>query len=218
MEDIFFKFKNLFVQRCNHIALLNLGEDSVRYDFFTALKTELDLENYEIKLESPINSQCYIPRANIKAYRKEKPKMDLVVDKLKMCFEFGLFRQNSNEEGTINKTDRLIKLLNDIIRLGLESFYTQQKAYFVCVADSKMIGHQLRTRILNPFPSNYAITPNLIANLCELKTAKFDLRFVEKMNRLNLNLKARIVFEEEITANKINLETRIIIWEDICQN
>ncbi|RYH72162.1 hypothetical protein EVU94_13925 [Flavobacteriaceae bacterium 144Ye] len=213
MEEIFLQsFKNLFIERCNHIPLLDMGEDSVRYDFFTALKTEYNLDNYEIKLESAINSQCFIPRADVNAYRKEKPKMDLVVDTLNMCAEFGLFRQNSNEEGTINKTDRLIKTLNDMIRLGLESYFTHRKAYFICVADAKMLRHRLRSGILGAFPSNYPITPNLVAELRQLRTANFDLRFIEKMNELNLSFDATIIFNEPIVADRINMETRLIIW------
>ena len=152
------------------------------------------------------------------AYRKEKPKMDLVVDKLKMCFEFGLFRQNSNEEGTINKTNRLFKTISDMIRLGLETYFTKRKAYFICVADAKMLGHSLQSKLLGRFPSNYEITPNLIAQLSTMKTADFDERFIEKMNELNLSFNAKIIHNEEIHGSKINFETRIIIWEVICQN
>lgn len=216
MEDVFITFESLFTQRCEFIPLLEMGEDSVRYDFFMALIEERDLKNYEIRLESPINVQCFIPRANMRSYRKEKPKMDLVVEKLNICCEFGLFRQNSNEKGTINKTDRLIKTLNDMIRLGLETYFTNRKAYFICVADAKMLGHRLQSRLLERFPSNYEITPNLIVQLSEMKTADFDMRFIEKMNELNLSFNAKIAYNEEIIANRINFETRLIIWELTC--
>ncbi|MBU2920687.1 hypothetical protein KO504_05000 [Winogradskyella psychrotolerans] len=216
MENVFKVFEKLFTERCNHIPLLDMGEDSVRYDFFTALTLDKGLKNYEIILESGIDSRCYIPRANIRAYRKEKPKMDLVVDKLNICAEFGLFRQNSNEEGTINKTNRLIKTLNDMIRLGLETYFTKRKAYFICVADAKMLGHQLQSKLLERFPADYRITPNLVTELCEMKTSNFDFRFVDKMNELNLSFNANILHNEPILADKINMETRLIIWEVIC--
>ena len=213
MKEIFNEYKKLFTQRCKYIPLLEIGEDSIRYDFFAALTKVENLKNYEIVLESSIDKKSYIPRNNMDSYRKENPKMDLVVDKLNICVEFGLFRQNSNEDGTINKPQRLIKTLKDMIRLGLESYHKKRKAYFVCVADSKMLGHQLRTKLLGKFPSNYTITQDLINRLYEKKTSGFDERFIHKMNELNLSFDADIVFNEEIIADKINFETRIIIWE-----
>lgn len=216
MEEVFSTFKQLFTQRCEHIPLLKMGEDSVRYDFFTALTLVRDLKNYEIVLESAIDKRCYIPRDNMHAYRNENPKMDLVVDKLDICAEFGLFKQNSNEEGTINKTAKLIKTLNDMIRLGLDSYHTKRKAYFICVADAKMLGHQLQSRLLERFPADYRITPHLVTELCKKKTSNFDFRFVEKMNELNLSFNAEIILNEEILADKINFETRLIIWEVTC--
>ncbi|RCW91301.1 hypothetical protein [Winogradskyella arenosi] len=216
MEDVFIKFKELFTERCSHIPLLEMGEDSVRYDFFTALTLERDLKNYEIVLENSIDKCCYTPRENMHSYRKENPKMDLVVDKLNLCAEFGLFKQNSNEKGTINKTAKLIKTLNDMIRLGLDTYFTKRKAYFICVADAKMLGHQLQSRLLGPFPSNYEIKEQLVNALCSKKTSNFDFRFIEKMNELNLSFNANILHDELILADKINMETRLIIWEVTC--
>ncbi|GAA4242826.1 hypothetical protein [Winogradskyella damuponensis] len=217
MEDVFKKFEELFTERCNHIALLEMGEDSVRYDFFTALKQERILQNYDIKLESGIDLRTYIPRPVLpRTKRKQKPKMDLVVDKLSLCAEFGLFRQNSNDEGSINKTERLIKTLNDMIRLGLDTYFTKRKAYFICVADAKMLGHRLQSQLLERFPADYRITPNLITELCEMRTSNFDFRFIEKMYELNLSFNANIIFEEDILADQINMETRLIIWEVTC--
>ncbi len=213
MEEIFKEFYKLFSDRCDHIPLLEMGEDSIRYDFFMALNSLENLKNYEIILESAIDKRSFQPRSNMRSYRKEKPKMDLVVDKLNICLEFGLFRQNSNDEGTINKTARLVKMLNDMIRLGIEKHHTGRSAFFVCVADSKMLGHQLRSKILPRFPSNYIINHKVIEKQCESKTSNFDFRFIEIMKSLNLSLNANLVFEKEILSNKINLETRMLIWE-----
>src|SRR5699024_748807 len=90
-----------------------------------------------------------------KAKRKEKPMLDLIYDnqRTNICAEFALFRQNSNNEGTINKTARTVKMLNDMIRLALEAHYSQRRGYFICVADKKMIGHQLRNKIVS-YPIN----------------------------------------------------------------
>lgn len=214
MDEIFKTYKKLFTQRCHNIPLLEIGEDSVRYDFFTALTEVKNLKNYEIVLESAINSEAYIPReVSPNTLRKQKPKMDIVIDKLNICAEFGLFRQNSNEEGTINKTNRLIKTLNDMIRLGLESNFTRRKAYFICVADSKMLGHRLQSKRLGAFPSNYQIDLDLVNELCLKKTSDFDRRFINKMQELNLSFNAKLILNEEIIADKINFETRLIAWE-----
>ncbi|WP_281296936.1 hypothetical protein [Flavobacterium limnophilum] len=214
MDKIFKTYKKLFTQRCHNIPLLEIGEDSVRYDFFIASTEVKNLKNYEIVLESAISSQAYIPRqVSPNTLRKQKPKMDIVIDKLNICAEFGLFRQNSNEEGTINKTNRLIKTLNDMIRLGLESNFTKRNAYFICVADSKMLRHQLQSKSLGPFPSDYQINLDLVNELCLKKTSDFDRRFINKMQELNLSFNAKLIFNEEIIADKINLETRLIAWE-----
>jgi len=213
MQNLFSTYFDLFTNRCEHIPLLEIGEDSVRYDFFMALTEVNGLKNHEIVLESAIDKRSFIPRDNKKSNRKENPKMDLVVDKLNLCVEFGLFRQNSNEEGTINKTSRLVKMLNDMIRLGLESYHTKRRAYFICVADSKMLGHQLNSKILESFPANYIINKELVDKLCEKKTSNFDRRFINKMNVLNLSFNSRLIYDKEVIASKIYFETRILIWE-----
>ena len=103
IEMVFNRFKELFTERCDRIPLLNLGEDSVRYDFFIALAEIEKLKPCEIQIEYPILRQSFILRNNEKSKRKEKPIMDLVIDKgeLRFCAEFGLFRQNSDGDGTI---------------------------------------------------------------------------------------------------------------------
>ncbi|WP_367755825.1 hypothetical protein [Flavobacterium sp. WC2430] len=214
MNEIFEVYKELFTKRCHYIPLLEMGEDSVRYDFFTATTTVKNLENYDIVLESEINKLAYIPRQlSPNTLRKQKPKMDMVIDKLNVCAEFALFKQNSNEQGTINKTNRLIKTLNDMIRLGLESNFTRRNAYFICVADSKMLGHQLQSKRLGKFPSDYHITLDLVNELCLKKTSAFDKRFINKMQQLNLSFSAKLILNEQIVASKIKFETRLLVWQ-----
>src|SRR5690606_4746689 len=146
--------------------------------------------------------------------RKEKPQIDLVVetDKRKLNFEFGLFRQNSNEEGSINKTARTVKMINDMVRLAVDSHFTKRESYFICVADDKMLGHQLQSKILGKFPSDYEINKELIKKQKEKKTSDFDERFLAVFNELNLTIKSKIVFNQKVEAKLINRETRIIIW------
>jgi len=213
-NQVFAKFKTLFEDRCSKINLLNIGEDSVRYDFFIALSDIKKLKASDIQLEYSIHKSAFNERKNKNSKRKEKPQIDLVVEaeNLKLNFEFGLFRKNSNEKGSINKTARTVKMLNDMIRLALDSHYTKRESYFICVADDKMLGHQLRTKILGKFPSDYEINKELIKKQKENKTSNFDERFLAVLKKTDLNINSKIVFNQEIEAKLINQETRIIIW------
>ena len=73
-ERVLNRFKELFTERCDRIPLLNLGEDSVRYDFFIALSEVEKLKPCEIQIEVPIRNsesiQYFIPRDNKKSKRK----------------------------------------------------------------------------------------------------------------------------------------------------
>ena len=215
MDKILPRFHKIFTDRCDRVPLLDLGEDSVRYDFFIALSDVKKLKPHDIHLEFAIDKKSYVPRKNQRSYRKEKPQMDLVVDNesLKICAEFGLFRQNSNEKGTINKTALTVKMLNDMIRLGIDSHHTKRRAFFICVADDKMLRHQLRTKILEPFPSNYHITAGLIHELRKNKTSAFDDRFIKTFKTLNSNITAKLIYEADINAKKTNRATKILAWE-----
>lgn len=214
IDTILTYFAKLFTERCDNVPLLDIGEDSVRYDFFIALSKVMNLKNYEISLESAIGGDAYIPRdVSPRTMRGQKPKMDMIVNKLNLCIEFGLFRQDSNEDGTINKTDRLIKTLNDMIRLGIVSKLTGRNAYFICVADSKMLGHQLQSKLLGKFPDDYIITSDLVDELKLMKTTKFDSRFTDKMKELKLSLSSELIFNKNIEAEKIKLETRLLVWQ-----
>ena len=214
-KKVFDKYKSLFTERCEKIRLLDLGEDSIRYDFFVAISDIECLRPSNIQLEFPIHKEAFLERKNQKSKRKEKPQIDLVIDteKSKSNFEFGLFRQNSNEDGSINKTARTVKMLNDMIRLALDSYYTSRSAYFVCVADDKMLGHQLRSKLLGKFPSDYQISNDLINKLKEKKTSDFDIRFLSVFDNLNFKIDSEIVYNESVETDLINRETRIIIWE-----
>lgn len=214
-NQVFEKYKRLFEERCDKIKLLELGEDSIRYDFFIALSEIKSLSPSDIQLEYSIHESAFIKRLNIKSKRKENPKIDLVVEteKIKLNFEFGLFRQDRNEEGSINKTARIVKIINDMIRLALDSKYTNRESYFICIADKKMLGHRLQSKLLGQFPSNYEINKELIKKQKEKKTSDFDDRFLETFSELDLKIKSEIIFNEEVKAKLINLETRIIVWK-----
>lgn len=213
-NQVFDKYKNIFEERCGKLRLLDIGEDSVRYDFFIALSDIEKLRPCDIQLEYSIHKSAFKERQNKKSKRKEKPQIDLVVEtgKFKLNFEFGLFRQNSNEEGTINKTARTVKMINDMIRLAVDSHFTKRESYFICVADDKMLGHQLQSKILGKFPSDYEIDNELIRKQKEKKTSNFDERFLSVFKGLGLRIKSKIVYNEQVNAKLINRETRIIIW------
>ena len=182
---------------------------------FLLLFSEIEkLKPSDIQLEYSINKSAFKERLNKNSKRKEKPQIDLVVEteKLKLNIEFGLFRQNSNEEGNINKTARTVKMLNDMIRLAIDSHFTKWESYFICVADNKMLGHQLKSKILGKFPSDYEINKELIKKQKEKKTSDFDERFLTIFYRLNLTIKSKIVFNQKVEAKLINRETRIITW------
>lgn len=215
MIEIFDEFYFLLCERCDKTALLFLGEDAIRYDFFYALITTKNLRPSDIQLEYPINQQSFIARKNINSYRKEKPQLDLVVDteQLSFCAEFGLFRQNSNEKGNINSTARTVKFLNDMIRLGIDSFYTKRKSYFICVADKTFLGHQLKTKLIGAFPSDYQITYSIIKEQLKTKTSAFDNRFLPIFESLNSTVHSHLVFDKQVKGSKINRETRVLIWE-----
>ena len=215
MEKLFQTYKELLEERLNRKPLLLLGEDSIRYDFFAALMETYSFKASQIQIEVPINAQTFIPAKEKISYRNEKPLIDLVVDEsvLKISAEFGLFRQNSNEEGTINKTARLVKMLNDMIRVSLEAHFTKTTGLFICVADHKMIGHQIRSNIVERFPADYIITNDIINHQLEQKTNKFDKRFLKVFQPLNQKISSRLIFNERLKAEKIKHETRLLIWQ-----
>lgn len=215
MDKLIQTYKNLLEERLNRKPLLLLGEDSIRYDFFSALMETYAFRPSQIQIEVPINSQTFVPAKEKISFRNEKPLIDLVVDEpeLKISAEFGLFRQNSNEDGTIDKTARLVKMLNDMIRVSLEAYFTKTTGLFVCVADHKMIGHQIRSKIVGRFPSNYIITNNIINHQLTQRTNKFDKRFLRVFQSLNIDISSRLIFNDALKAQKVKHETRLLIWE-----
>lgn len=215
IEEVFEEFFNLFSERCNTYPLLLLGEDTIRYDFFYAITVICNLRPSQIQIEVPIHSSSFIPRSNQNSYRKEKPQMDLVVEteKLNISVEFAMFKQNSNEDGTVNSTERTVKFMNDMMRLAIDSIYTKRKGYFICVADDTFLGHQLNTKLIGRFPSHYIITPEIIDRQMTTKTSKFDDRFLSVLKELNGNIKADIIFDRDVVGEKIHRITKILIWE-----
>ncbi len=214
IEQLFKNYKRLLEERLGKYRLLHIGEDSIRYDFFAALMETYSLKPSQIQLEVPINAQCFVPLAEAISFRKEKPLIDLVVTEpeLSLSAEFGLFRQNSNEKGTINKTARVVKMLNDMIRVSLETFFTGTMGYFICVADHKMLGHQMRNKIIERFPSNYQITNTIIERQLQERTNGFDKRFLKIFQPMNRHIQSKLIVNELLQATQIKHETRLLVW------
>ncbi|SMG51654.1 hypothetical protein [Sphingobacterium psychroaquaticum] len=215
LEVLFSNYKNLLQERLDRYRLLHICEDSVRYDFFSALIETYGLRPSQIQIEVPINEKCFNSRNNDKAFRKEKPLIDLVVKEefLNISAEFGLFRQNSNEDGTINQTYRTVKMLNDMIRVSLEANFTGTRGFFICVADHKMLGHQMNSKIIDSFPSNYYITTALIEHQLKQKTNNFDHRFLQIFKNEGRNIVSKLIFDESLKAKLVMHETKLLIWE-----
>lgn len=215
MNKLFENYKHHLEERLNERALLSIGEDSIRYDFFSALMTTYNLRPFQVEVEVALDSRCFVPSGNINAKRKEKPMIDLVVkaEQINLSAEFGLFRQNSNEKGTINKTARTVKMVNDMLRTSLEAKFSSSTGLFICVADYKMIGHRLNSGFLDKFPSNYSITSEYLTYQTNQKTNKIDRRFLKVFLPLNRHIRSEILFNEQLKAKKIVNETRVIIWE-----
>jgi hypothetical protein len=215
MQELLTNYKKLLEERLDRYRLLNIGEDTIRYDFFSAILQTYNFRPAQIQIEVPINAQCFIPLVDKNSKRKEKPLIDLVVaePELNISVEFGLFRQNTNEDGSINKTARTVKMLNDMVRVALETNFTQAKGLFICVADHKILGHQMTSKIIGRFPSDYLISNKIITHQLQQKTNHFDRRFLSVFSPMNRNIKSTLIFNERLEAQQIKNETRLLIWE-----
>ncbi len=230
MINTFNEFNASFERRFNLQSILHLGEDSVRYDFFIAFMNNNNLQPHDIQVEYPINSNAYVSNPHPNSKRKENRQIDLFCSHPNKVItaEFGLFKRNSNADGSINATEKVFKMLNDMLRLSLNQLYCPNEPYFVCVADSKILGAKMRNNILPPFPAsnytfNYLDINNWINNLKSAKSA-FDKGFVDKANILQLSIKAELVYNQQILnpveslSNINNLETRSLVYKIIGTN
>jgi hypothetical protein len=230
MINTFNEFKTNFERRFNLQSILDLGEDSVRYDFFIALMNNNNLQPHDIQVEFPIHSNSFVSNLNPNSKRQENPQIDLLCSHPTevITAEFGLFKRNSNPNGSVNATEKVFKMLNDMLRLSLNQIYYPNESFFICVADSKILGAQMRNNILPAFPAakysfNYM---DLNTWIRDLKSAEvvFDKRFVDKANILQLSIDAELVFNEQILnpaqplSATNNLETRTLVYKIFGRN
>lgn len=204
MRNTLNDFKNSFEMRFNQQSILDLGEDSVRYDFFVALMNNYNLQPHEIQVEFPINSNAFTSNPHPNAKRGENPQVDLYCPhpNKALTAEFGLFKRNSNPNSSINATEKVFKMLNDMLRLALNKIYHENESFFICIADSTILGLQMRNNILPAFPAelysfNYNNINTWIKNI-KSANSNFDSRFVDKANILGISIQAKLIFNEKI--------------------
>lgn len=232
MTNTFIEFKRNFENRFNLQSILDLGEDSVRYDFFIAFMNNNNLQPCDIQVEYPINPNAFVSNPNPNSKRKENPQIDLFCNHpdTAITAEFGLFKRNSNPNSPVNASEKVFKMLNDMLRLSLNQIFNSNEAFFICVADSKILGKKMRKNILPDFPAANYVFNHIDINtwIRNLKSARssFDKRFVNKANVLQLSINAELVFNQrienpaqpELEANlnafpaTNNLETRVLIY------
>lgn len=225
MDDVFKRFSELFELRYSKISSIMLGEDSVRYDFFEAIKKETQIKNWEINLEYPINKNAFISDKNEKSKREQNPQIDLYInsDEVNLIAEFGFFRRNSVKDSTINVTEKTFKMFNDIIRLALHNYFEKEKndAYFVCVADEKMLDKGYNKIKLPKFPGEiYEITVDLLNEIKDkYKTSNETIqdKFLKKFYELNRNNKitisANLICEKKLNRSNDNLNAKILFYK-----
>ncbi len=218
LQHVFPEFNLLLSKRLDNTPILMIGEDSIRFDFFCALSKKLQLESWELQLEYPAHADSFILRSTANSKRKEKPQIDLIItnNKFKSAYEFGLSRRNSNPKGTVNKTGRTLKMINDFVRLGINKHFTNLPSFFVCVADSFMLSHRMDSKIYESFPaSEYFVSATELSQLrASVKTGSFfDERFMKKAEELKLLINAKLIFTSSITATTLEHETKILTWE-----
>jgi hypothetical protein len=218
MTEVFNRFKDLFEKRYSLIPVSKLGEDSVRYDFFLALKEVKNLEPWQIQVEYSLNTESFIPRNHPKSKRGENPQVDLWVNErnLKLCSEFGFFRRNSNKEGSISVTENVLKMLNDFMRMALHSRESNSESYFICVADEKMLETSMtKYKDFKQFPAQeYQFDWDVANKIVSLyKSAKkIDSRFLLKMKELKLRITAEKIVDKEIFSEINTFKTKILVW------
>lgn len=218
-ENVFHDFAKLFDERFRRNSIIAISEDALRYDFFNAATKVFELRPWEIHVEYPFPEETYHSLKNTRARRMENPKVDMsfIIGKERNYFEFGLFKRNGNKDGQINATARIYKMFNDFMRLSiLKRIDPDCKAFFVCVADQKILGHKLQNEHIHKFPAKlYSVSGDMMDKFSKTKTGKnnIDDKFLRKLKQLDLSIKAQLIYERELTAGINELETRVVIWE-----
>ena len=212
------RFHELFTHRCNNISFLDISEDSVRYDFSIAISEILKLNPWDIQLQSGIVKSICHDMANEPGSKKDRPELDMVIMKndININVEFDLFRKESFDEVRMNKNARTIKMLNDMVRLAFDSYFTKRKCYYVCVTDKTLIGHKINSDNIKKFPSDYGLSKSMILKLKETYTKGFDERIISRIDQNISAIQSTIIYNQLLKANGTSKTSRIIAWEVKC--
>ena len=225
MEKVFKKFHELFTERYAKQSVLQMGEDTVRYDFFRAVLDELKIENWEMNVEFPVVDNAYVSNLNEKSKRKESPVIDLLInsENEKSIYEFGFFRKNSVDNSSINVTEKTFKMFNDFLRLALQKFYTTdgKNAYFICVADEKIIGSKYtKIREIEEFPAvEYNLNSELLLEIKNIYKSSKEIneKFLNALLKENGidSINAKLIFKAELNScpELGNLNAKILIYK-----
>jgi len=87
------------------------------------------------------------------------------------------------------------------------------QSLFICVADHKMLGHQLNSKIIGGFPSDYIITNDIIEHQLKQKTNHFDHRFLKVFKKMNSEIRSKLIYNCPLNAKHINNPTHLLIWD-----
>jgi hypothetical protein len=219
MNDVLELFHDQFERRHARTSILELTEDSVRYDFFAALMAKRGLPSWEIHLEPSIDKEAYVRRNNEKSKRTENPRLDLAFGDgaERVYVEFALFKKNSVPNSPINDTENAFKVLNDMMRLALHIKKTNGRGFFVCVSDHTMLGKQLsRSERFSVFPAlRYEFDHGALHEVANLYTTskKLDPRFMETLRSSGIVVRADKVFERDLRPTENGKEVKVLAWE-----
>jgi len=104
-----------------------------------------------------------------------------------------------------------------MMRLALNAELTNSKAYFVCIADSSMLGKQLWNKQLPAFPgAEYSFDADKLQGLIDSMISaknRLDERFLYKLREMNLKVTGQLVFDKRVESKTNPLETKALVWE-----
>ena len=235
MNDLFLIFQNLVATRLHSCgSFTSFGEDSIRYDFYTALMRQYGLDPHQIILEQPIPPSQFEQRQRLgiggRGRHEDKPEFDLRVDPTNelpygILAEFAYFRKPQN--ATLDVSGAYGKILNEMHRLALLKHYrnleptygyadfSDYKCLLICVTDSVMLDYGNGTRgrkpahnILDVFQLDQEFLSPPLANVI---IESIEPRFANKARTLNIVPTGNRIYNAQNHLG--NQKWSIWIWE-----
>lgn len=177
----------------NEKVVIGFGEDSLRYDFFTAVKDVLGLQPKQIRLENAYPAACFnqIKETTGGRGRKlSKPEIDMEVLDAQMnpvaAVEFALFKRTAIAEVQA-KPANAGKMFSDITRLAalrLSEPYKSSKLLFIVLTDQEMLeyGFGSRGRKATPIFTDLELSSQFLSQFPKTTTEKIPEHFTSKLN------------------------------------